>query len=143
VPDRAEVLQGGVSLPVFEALRQIAREQPVRVRVQGDCMSPEMNDGEVVNVLRRGMVLPGDIVAFLAHDGRLTVHRILGYRASRPFRLVTQGDLSPRCDAPVSLERLLGRVPQRRRPLAALRAAARFLRYTGERLKMALQVAFA
>jgi hypothetical protein len=115
------------------ALRDLARERPVEVTVRGGCMAPLLADGERVAVAPSRLYWPGDVVVFLAADGRLLVHRLLGWRPSAgALACVTQGDGCPCHDAPVPCSRLLGRVvaPERARAAAAdrLRAVLSFLR---------------
>ena len=118
----------------FEALRGLAREGPVEVTVRGGCMAPAFADGGRVRVAAARLYLPGDVVVFRAADGRLVVHRLLGYRpwAGR-LALVTRGDSCPVHDAPVPLAVVLGRVAA-----AAPTARAR-LRAIGQFLGLALR----
>ena len=96
---------------VLDAVRDMARERPVAVTVRGTCMAPLLADGDRVEVAPARVYWPGDLLAFQAADGRLLVHRLLGYRphAGR-IACVTRGDACPHPDAPVPLDRLLGRV---------------------------------
>jgi hypothetical protein len=113
------------------ALRELARERPLTLTVRGDCMAPRLRDGERVEVAPARVYWPGDIVAFETPQGRLAVHRLLGYRLLR-WRLacVTRGDRSALADSPVPPGRLLGRtltpppVGERARALLALLAMA-------------------
>jgi hypothetical protein len=117
----------------FEALRDLAREGPVEVIVRGSCMAPRVTNGERVQVAAVRFCWPGDLVAFQAGDGRLRLHRMLGYRPWKGgIALITRGDGCPCHDGPVPLGRILGRVarPVRladrlRAGLAALRLALR------------------
>jgi hypothetical protein len=110
----------------FAALRDLAREAPVEVRVRGDCMAPGVADGERVRVAARRFYAPGDVVVFRAADGRLVAHRLLGYRLhAGALALVTRGDACPVHDAPVPLAAVLGRVEAVRPTLAARAAALR------------------
>jgi hypothetical protein len=110
----------------FAALRDLAREAPVEVRVRGDCMAPGVADGERVRVAARRFYAPGDVVVFRAADGRLVAHRLLGYRLhAGALALVTRGDACPVHDAPVPLAAVLGRVAALRPTLAARGAALR------------------
>ena len=80
---------------------------------------------------------PGDVVVFQAADGRLLAHRLLGYRLhAGSLACVTRGDGCPCHDAPVPLERLLGRVVDLLVPPAdRLRAALACLRLAARRLR--------
>ena len=115
---------------VFAALRDLAREGPVEVTVRGGCMAPLLLDGARVRVAAARVYLPGDVVVFRAADGRLLVHRLLGYRphAGR-LALVARGDACAVHDAPVPLRAVLGRV-EAAHPSAALRLRA-LLRFLG------------
>jgi hypothetical protein len=77
-------------------------------------MAPRIADGERVRVAAARFYLPGDIVVFQAGDGRLRLHRLLGYRPMRSFQrgfaLITRGDHCPCHDGAVPRNRLLGRV---------------------------------
>lgn len=114
---------------VFEALKRLAREGPVEVRVRGDCMAPLIADGEQVRVAAARAYWPGDVVVFRAADGRLLAHRLLGYRPrAGGFALVTRGDACAVHDAPVRPAAVLGRI-ETARPVLAVRARSllRFL----------------
>lgn len=126
------------SATTFAALRDLAREHPVEVTVRGGCMAPLLADGERVAVAPAHCYWPGDVVVFQAADGRLLVHRLLGWRPWKgAFACVTRGDGCPCHDAPVPLSRLLGRViaPERVRAGASdrLRAVLTFLRIAARR----------
>lgn len=116
--------------PVFEAVRDLAREGAVELTVRGSCMAPRIADGERVRIATARIYWPGDIVAFQSGDGRLRLHRLLGYR---PWGgLITRGDRCPCHDGAIPLDRILGRIaePVRladrvRALLAALRLAFR------------------
>ncbi len=95
---------------VLDLLREGAARGETRLRVQGGCMSPRLAPGDVVTVRRARWLWPGDVVAFLASDDRLTVHRVLGYRPGRPWRLLTQADHAVLADSAVPLDRVVGRV---------------------------------
>jgi hypothetical protein len=118
---------------VFAALRGLARDGEVEVTVRGGCMAPRFADGDRVRVAAARVYLPGDVVVFRAADGRLMVHRLLGYRLRA---LVTRGDSCPVHDAPVPLNAVLGRVVTARPTAAArLRALLRFLALAGRALR--------
>lgn len=96
---------------VGRALRELAAEGPLTVRVRGHCMAPDLPDGAVVEVSRARFYWPGDVLALRAADGRLLVHRLLGYRPHRgAWHLVTQADAASLPDAPARPEQLLGRL---------------------------------
>jgi signal peptidase I len=96
---------------VFTALQGLAREAPVEVRVQGDCMAPFFKDGDRVLVFAARVYWPGDVLVFRAPDGRLLAHRLLGYRPlRRGIALVTRGDACVVHDFPVPKTSVLGRI---------------------------------
>jgi signal peptidase I len=109
---------------VFSALQGLAREAPVEVRVQGDCMKPFFADGDRVLVSAARLYWPGDVLVFRAPDGRLLAHRFLGYRPwQRGIALVTRGDSCVVHDFPVLKTAVLGRIAAVRPSLRG-RAAA-------------------
>jgi phage repressor protein C with HTH and peptisase S24 domain len=102
-------------------------------------MMPLLADGERVAVVPARRYWPGDVVVFQAADGRLLVHRLLGFRRSAgALACVTQGDGAPVHDPPVPVSRLLGRVvePERARASAPdrWRAVRAYLRLALRRL---------
>jgi len=104
-------------------LRELARERPLVVTVRGGCMAPRLRDGDRVAVAPAARYWPGDVVAFRTPQGRLAVHRLLGYRlCAGQVVCVTRGDRCDLPDSPLAPERLLGRVALR--PTLAERAQA-------------------
>lgn len=97
--------------PVIQALASLSREAPVSATARGHCMQPLVEDGAEIELAGRRFYWPGDVVGLALTDGRLAVHRVLG---CVPWKgrlcLVTRGDHSPRHDAPVPAERVVGRV---------------------------------
>jgi len=129
----------------LHALRDVARTDGVAVRVDGACMHPVLEDGTVVEVRAARFYWPGDIVAFAGPAGGLTVHRVIGFGPAawtRPWgawAVWTQADGAAVPDAPVALDRLLGRVAGSpaagARARAALRLLAHLLRRAGARVR--------
>jgi hypothetical protein len=118
----------------LDALRAMAREQPLEIRVRGSCMAPLLADGTPVAVTPARVYWPGDVVVFQAADGRLLAHRLLGYRRlGGRLACVTQGDGCLRPDAPVPLDRILGRAAGAGL-LGRLQAVATWLRLALRRL---------
>lgn len=117
----------------FRFLRELASEERVTLRVQGECMEPRISTSESVAVHKRRLYLPGDVIVFLTPAGDLAVHRVLGYRGRR---LVTQGDHCVAHDAPVARDAIIGAVDGLRVPLRERAAAlARFARIVARRLR--------
>jgi hypothetical protein len=120
---------------VFSALRQIAAEEELEVRVVGGCMAPILADGGRVRVRPARFYWPGDVVVVRSAEGRLLAHRLLGLRPWRGgLAWVTQGDGCAIPDTPVASSALLGRVEGVNPSLGdRLRAASRLLRRAGRR----------
>ena len=105
------------------ALRELAREDGLEIIIRGGCMAPLIADGERVRIVPARFYWPGDVVVFRGADGRLTAHRLLGYRPrSGGLAVVTRGDACVVHDAPVPLAAVLGRAGGVR-PSAAVRLA--------------------
>ena len=127
------------------ALHDLARETPVTLRVRGTCMVPALAAGEVIEVRAARFYWPGDIVAFAAVHGELTVHRVIGWRPAawtRPWvgwRLWTQADDGRAPDTPVSPAHVIGKVSTR--PEVRVRAGAvlRMLRHVALRASSRLR----
>ena len=100
-----------VSATVARALRELAVETPVSLRVSGECMAPLLESGAMIQVTRQPFYWPGDPLVVHAPDGRLLVHRLLGgYSKGRGWRWLTQADNALRPDAAVPAERIIGKV---------------------------------
>ncbi len=112
---------------VAAALRDMARQQPIVLAVSGDCMAPVLRHGDRVQVAPARRYWPGDIVALPTAQGRVAVHRLLGYRlAAGRWLCVTRGDLCASPDAPLPARLLLGRASVRPSLAARVRAVAAF-----------------
>jgi hypothetical protein len=118
----------------LEALRALAREQPLDVGVRGGCMEPLLADGGRVAVTPARFYWPGDVIVFRSADGRLLAHRLLGYRPIHgKLACVTQGDGCVVPDAPVPLSQVLGRAASSGFS-DRVRAFAAWLRWAARRL---------
>jgi len=96
---------------VLVALRGLAAEESLRIRVRGSSMAPTLADGSTVELMPRSFYLPGDVVAFRSPNQSLRVHRLLGYhRDNTGWKLVIKGDNATWIDTPVPVDRVLGRV---------------------------------
>jgi hypothetical protein len=116
------------SSEVLDALREMAREQPVSLTVRGGCMAPEVGEGERIEVAPARLYWPGDVLVIQAADGRWLIHRLLGWRWWQGgLAAVTRGDGCPWPDPPVPSGRILGRVAGPVTGAARLRAVASFL----------------
>lgn len=115
-----------MSLSRDAALRDLARSEPLEIIVRGDCMAPGIKDGDRIRVLPGRFYWPGDVVVFRGAAGRLTAHRLLGYRpGAGGLALVTRGDSCAVHDAPIPFAAVLGR-PAGARPSAAVRLGCLF-----------------
>lgn len=100
-----------ISEPVFTAITGINQNSPITLRVRGQCMVPALWSGAEVNVTRKRIYLPGDIIAFRSQDGTLLVHRLLTlYRKDGIWKVLAKPDRSRRSDAAVSISDILGHV---------------------------------
>lgn len=92
-------------------LRDIAAAETLNLVVSGDCMRPLLESGDRIRVRGGRIYWPGDVVAFRRADGRLLVHRILGYAPSRSgWSVFAKGDHLSREDEPVARDAVIGRV---------------------------------
>lgn len=80
----------------------------LRLRATGRSMVPTIWPGDklVIEPLRGGSVVPGDIV-FFSRNGRFVAHRVV---AADKEKIHTQGDATSRADAPVAYAELVGKV---------------------------------
>lgn len=117
-------------------LRELLEGGALSVRVVGECMSPALQDGELLELRPVRTLWPGDVVALISADGRLLAHRVLGCALGRLF---TQADGSGTPDGVGSRERLLGRLAVEVRSSDRLRAAARLLGLALGRLRSRLR----
>ena len=120
------------------ALRALAREEAITLRVRGACMAPLLPDHAAVEVRARRWYLPGDVIVYAAWDETLTAHRVIGsYRKNGRWKILTQADAATRADAAVTTDRIIGAVVggqcadaiQRIPMTSRARALTRFLRF--------------
>jgi phage repressor protein C with HTH and peptisase S24 domain len=92
-------------------LRELAAESPLHLRIQGDCMSPLLKDGAVVQISSRRFYWPGDVLIFRGRDGQVLIHRLLGcYLWSNGLRFLTKADNGSRPDGSVTRQQVIGKV---------------------------------
>ncbi len=100
----------------------------MRVTVRGECMMPGIQPGSQVTVIPARRYWPGDVVAYRLESGELVLHRVLGYRRWRgAWCLLTRGDRGGGVDAPVPVERVIGRLRGRTPLIRRLAAVGRLL----------------
>lgn len=87
----------------------LAAGRPVRFRVSGSSMLPNLRDGDIILVGPPGRPYErGDVAAFITRpEGPLLVHRLLSV-AGGVFRF--KGDKAARFDPPVAAEGIIGLV---------------------------------
>jgi len=96
---------------IAESLGGLAALSDLTIRVSVRCMSPVIPEGAELRVRRHRLYWPGDVVVFRRHDGRLLVHRVIGwyYRESR-WKLMTRADNASSADAAITAEHIVGAV---------------------------------
>lgn len=95
----------------FEAIRQMSHDGPLTISVDGDCMFNSVPNGSKVQIERHHIYWPGDIVIYGRGDDRLVMHRFLGYvPGRRGWYCVTRADQAKNADAPVLVNRIVGKV---------------------------------
>lgn len=113
----------------------LAGGEDVALRIAGECMVPDLADGETVRLTLTRVLFPGDVVAFrCSTQDRLLVHRFLGYVRHRgSWKLMTMADRGSRPDPLVDPARFIGRVKLRGErhyrisPVRRLAALGRFV----------------
>lgn len=117
-------------------LRELAAEMGVELPAAGTCMAPVVVAGERVRLERARCYWPGDLIAYRAENGRLLLHRVIGWRpTARGWRLLTQADNAARPDGALDPRHVIGRLVERDGhrvvvPLGdRLRAGGRLLRF--------------
>jgi hypothetical protein len=126
----------------LETLEDVLRQgHPVRFRAMGWSMHPAIRDGETITVAPLGScpIEVGDVLLYRL-GGAAIAHRVvkMAFASGRLTKLVLRGDAADRCDAPIAVEQILGRVvgigsaarPAGRGRFVSLwvRAAARMIR---------------
>jgi len=124
-----------VTPALLARVRGLASEDGISFRVAGVCMAPSLADGARITVAPARFYWPGDVVAFLSASDRLVVHRVIGYRPTAARLLLwTQADESRAPDAPVPMERVLGRAMARVTPRQRAASLLRLALHVGSRI---------
>jgi len=93
------------------AIRSVAAERPVRVRITGNCMAPHLRDSACVWVQSKRWYWPGDVLVTRSRFGGLVAHRLIGtYRRHGASRWLTQADSAPRPDCAVTAAEIVGKI---------------------------------
>jgi signal peptidase I len=110
--DSARPLLSAVASELFEEILKM--EKDLRIRVTGTSMIPFIRNGEYVTIKRvkPSRLNSGDIVFFRGLDNECILHRIMlkGNNENGTPVFQTKGDAMMAFDAPVSEDRILGRV---------------------------------
>lgn len=96
---------------IDEALKSLASDGQLSIRISGDCMLPLIKDGALVEVSRRKIYWPGDILVKRCLNGQLISHRLIGYYPRKgKFNFVTRADNANNSDAAIENSQIIGRV---------------------------------
>ena len=94
-----------------EQLAQLARREPLTVKIHGECMAPLIPDGARVSVRSEPRYWPGDVVVAGAHNGDYLAHRVLGFGwHNSEWTYISCADNARRADAAFPGSAILGRV---------------------------------
>ena len=79
--------------------------------VTGQCMAPQLCDGQRISVRKQSWYFPGDIIAFADIHGNPMVHRFLGWiPGKRGLRSMSKADASRAMDVLFPRQNILGKV---------------------------------
>ena len=99
------------SKTVDTALRSLAKDGELSIRVSGVCMQPLINDGARVIVHKQSLYWPGDVLVKRGFQGQLFAHRLIGfYPRKGGLFFVSCADNTVFADAPVAGSLIIGRV---------------------------------
>jgi len=100
-----------VNKTVDTALRSLAQDDDLSMRISGDCMQPLIKDGAMVWVRKQAFYWPGDVLVKRGFNGQLLAHRLIGVfpRKGRLY-FVSRADSATRADVPVASSQIIGRV---------------------------------
>ncbi len=100
-----------VTNTVDTALKSLARDGELSIRINGNCMQPLIYDGALITVQKRWIYWPGDILVKRCAQGRLIAHRLIGYYPHRGgLNIVTRADNAGSADAAIDSSQIIGRV---------------------------------
>ena len=102
---------GGNTFRTDSVLRELASSQPLRLRIQGDCMFPALKDGDAVMIRNRPIYWPGDILVFRGRKGQILIHRLLGFFPRRTkIDYLTKADAAINPDTSIPYQQIIGKV---------------------------------
>ncbi len=83
----------------------------LKIPIRGTSMLPTLQEGDQVLVRMARLYLPGQILVFVDRHGQIRCHRLMAVtRGTEGWMFRMKGDNAPDLDAPVTVNRILGRV---------------------------------
>lgn len=96
---------------IHRTVSSVASKDVLTVVIAGECMTPLVESGAKVQLIRERTYWPGDLVVHLAPDGRYLAHRLIGvFLRAGKLMWLTQADSASFPDGPVRPDAILGRV---------------------------------
>ena len=93
------------------ALKSMADDGGLKIRISGSCMVPLIQDGALVSIIKQAKYYPGDVIVKRCHDDQLMAHRLIGWYPHKGGLLfVTRADNARVADRGVPISRIIGRV---------------------------------
>jgi hypothetical protein len=95
----------------LKILKEEARTQGgTSIEVKGSCMKPFFQEGDILSIYASRLILPGDIIALYHDDKIVRVHRFLGYKYQKGWKLLAKADDHPKVDAWSDYSNYIGQV---------------------------------
>jgi hypothetical protein len=99
------------SKAIDTALREIAQDGELPIRINGQCMHPLIEHNARVTVHKQAFYWPGDVIIKRGFDGKLIAHRLIGFFPRQgKIVFVCCADNSDFADAAVPGPQIIGRV---------------------------------
>lgn len=93
------------------ALKSVAGDEPLSIRISGTCMAPLIDDGAMIQIRRQRLYLPGDILVKRCTNGQLVAHRLTGfYPRNKELHFVTRADNATTADTSIAGSRIIGKI---------------------------------
>ena len=100
-----------VSHKIDTALKSLAHDGELSIRISGNCMQPLIMDGALVCVQKQAVYWPGDVLVKRNSVGQLIAHRLIGFYPRRgKLYFVCRADNAQIADAAVAGAQIIGRV---------------------------------
>jgi hypothetical protein len=104
-------MSDSLSKTIDTALKSLALDDELSIRINGICMLPLIKDGAMVSIRKQSFYWPGDILVKREHNGRLSAHRLIGfYPRKGQLYFVSRADNTKSADAAVPGAQIIGRV---------------------------------